>query len=87
MKEKESERCEDPLCFERVLYLIFCSVRSDVDEKPKPPPDVGFSQTKPKQKKDFKSKSRVIRQLLADDPDDMSIDAQLARAQKIRAVA
>jgi hypothetical protein len=48
---------------------------------------VGFSQTKKKPKPEFKSKARVIRQILADDPDDLSIDAQLARAQKIRKVA
>jgi hypothetical protein len=39
---------------------------------------------KKKQKPEFESKARVIRQLLADDPDDMSIDAQLARAKKIK---
>jgi hypothetical protein len=62
-------------------------VRIDDDEKPKPPTDAGFSQTKKKAKKDFESKSRAIQQMLADEPEDLSIDAQLARAQKIQAVA
>ncbi len=59
----------------------------DDDGKPKPPSDAGFSKTKKKKRRDFETKSRVIRQILADDADDMSIDAQLARAEKIKAVA
>ncbi len=48
---------------------------------------MGFSQTKQKRKRDFDSKAGVINQFLADDPENLSIDAQLARAQKIRSVA
>jgi hypothetical protein len=59
----------------------------DDDDKPRPPADAGFSKTKKKKRRDFESKSRVIRQILADDADDMSIEAQLARAEKIRSVA
>jgi hypothetical protein len=71
-----------------LIYVINENVYvTDEDEKPKPPEEVGFSQTKKKPKQDFESKARVIRQLLADEHDDMSIEAQLARAQKIQAVA
>ncbi len=59
----------------------------DDDEKPKPPPDAGFSQTKKKLKRDDESKARAIRQLLVDDAEDLSIEAQIKRAKKIQAVA
>jgi hypothetical protein len=59
----------------------------DEDGKPKPPTKGAYSQLKKKKRKDFETKSRVIRQILADDADDMSIEAQLARAEKIQAVA
>jgi hypothetical protein len=62
-------------------------VSSDDDEKPKPPSSVGFSQAKKNPRPEFESKVRVIPQLLADDEDDLSIGAQLARAKKIRDVA
>jgi hypothetical protein len=42
---------------------------------------------KKKKKRDYESKSRVIRQILEEDTEDLSIDAQLARAEKIQAVA
>ncbi len=59
----------------------------DEDDKPKPPTKAGFTKVKKKKRRDFETKSRVIRQILADDADDMSIDAQLARAEKIQSVA
>lgn len=42
---------------------------------------------KKKKRRDFDTKSRVIRQILEEDADDLSIEAQLARAEKIQAVA
>ncbi len=60
---------------------------ADDDGKPRPPPEVGFSKTKKKKRREFESKSRVIRQILEDDADDLSIDAQVAQAEKIKAVA
>jgi hypothetical protein len=60
---------------------------ADDEEKPKPPSDAVFSQTKKKTKREFETKARAINQILADDPEDLSIDAQIARAQKIQAVA
>jgi hypothetical protein len=59
----------------------------DEDDKPKPPTKAGFTKVKKKKRRDFETKARVIRQILADDEDDMSIEAQLARAEKIRSVA
>jgi hypothetical protein len=62
-------------------------ITDDDDDKPKPPPDAGFSKTKKKTRKDQETKTRVIRQMLAEDLEDCSIEAQLARVQKIKAVA
>jgi hypothetical protein len=45
------------------------------------------SRLKKKKRRDFETKSRVIRQILAEDADGLSIDAQLAQAEKIKAVA
>ncbi len=59
----------------------------DEDDKPKPPTKAGFTKVKKKKRRDFESKSRVIKQILADDADDMSIEAQLARVEKIQSVA
>jgi hypothetical protein len=42
---------------------------------------------KKKKRRDYESKSRVIRQILEEDNEDLSIDAQLARAEKIKSVA
>jgi hypothetical protein len=49
--------------------------------------DATFSQTKKKPKRVFETKTRVIRELLEDDAEDLLIGAQIARAQKIQAVA
>lgn len=59
----------------------------DDDDKPKPPSTAGFSQSKKRPKRDYESKTRAIRHVLAEDLDDMSIEGQLARAQKIKEVA
>jgi hypothetical protein len=59
----------------------------DDDGKPKPPTKAGFSTVKKKKRRDFESKSRAIRMILAEESDDLSIDAQLARAEKIQSVA
>jgi hypothetical protein len=64
-----------------VVYL------TDDDGKPKPPVKAGFSCVKKKKRRDFETKSRVIRQILAEDAEDLSIEAQLARAEKIKTVA
>jgi hypothetical protein len=66
---------------------IVAVLADDDDGKPKPPPEAGFSSTKKKKRREYETKTRVIRQLLADDLDDQSIEAQLARAEKIQAVA
>jgi hypothetical protein len=68
------------------LKRVICFIDDD-DDKPKPPPEAGFSKTKKKKRREFESKTRVIRQILADDDEDMSIEAQLARAEKIKSVA
>jgi hypothetical protein len=60
---------------------------ADDDGKPKPLPDAGFSASKKRKRQDYETNARVIRQMLADDMDDQSIEAQLARAEKIRTVA
>jgi hypothetical protein len=60
---------------------------TDDDDKPKPPTKGGFTTVKKKKRRDFDTKTRVIKQILADETEDMSIDAQLARAEKIQAVA
>jgi hypothetical protein len=70
------------LYFIRVVFFPL-----EDDDKPRPPPDAGFSKAKKKIKRDHETKSRVIRQILAEEDEDMSIDAQLARARKIKAVA
>jgi hypothetical protein len=62
-------------------------VCSDEDRKPKPPTKAGFTTVKKKKRRDFDSKARVVRQILAEDDEDLSIDAQLARAEKIQSVA
>ncbi len=67
--------------------MLHILILTDDDDKPKPPPEAGFSKSKKKKQRDFETKSQVIRLILADDTDDMSIEAQLARAEKIRAVA
>lgn len=60
---------------------------SDGERKPLPPSEAGYSQSKKKVRGDFDSKGRVIRQVLEEDPGDLSIDGLLARTTKIRSVA
>jgi hypothetical protein len=62
-------------------------VDSDGESKPKPPTEAGYSQSKKKARTKFDSKGRVIRQVLEEDPTDMSIDGLLARTSKIQTVA
>ncbi len=62
-------------------------VDSDGEKKPQPPTEAGYSQSKKKLRNDFDSKGRVIRQVLKEDPTDMSLDGLLARTKKIRTVA
>jgi hypothetical protein len=58
----------------------------DEDDKPKPPPLAGYSTTKKRPRREFETKTPVIRQGLEEEVDDLLIEGQLAHAKRIKAV-